>query len=117
LSIKTLGICFIAGTPRSAFCFGGDDGNRTHVRKPLDKTFSVGSLLFRIPFGEREQTRYPLGSPFLLDRLKSEPPMQVHCSDDVQSAVAVLGRGTGDPQVTALPSFTPKRKTQAAIAT
>ena len=45
---------------------------------------------------------YP-GSPFLLDRLKCEPPMQVHRSDDVQSKVAVLLGGTGDPQVTALP--------------
>ena len=38
------------------FFFGGDDGNRTHVRKPLDKTFSVGSLFFRFPDWGREQT-------------------------------------------------------------
>jgi hypothetical protein len=53
----------------------------------------------------------------VLDRIKGEPPMQVHCSDDVQSVAAVLNGGTGDPQVTALPNFTPKSKTQAAIAT
>ena len=27
---------------------GGDDGNRTHVRKPLGMTFFVDSLLFEI---------------------------------------------------------------------
>ena len=54
----------------------------------------------------------PSGSPFLHDRLKCEPPMHVHHSHDVQSAVVVLRRGTGDPQVAALPSFTPRgRKT------
>ena len=38
---------------------GGDDGNRTHVRKPLGLTFFVDSLLFEIPPPEREQTRSP----------------------------------------------------------
>ena len=38
--------------------FGGDEENRTPVRKPLDMTFFVGSLLFRFPLGEREQTRF-----------------------------------------------------------
>ena len=41
--------------------FGGDEENRTPVRKPLDITFFVGSLLFRFPLGDREQTRYSLG--------------------------------------------------------
>ena len=41
--------------------FGGDDGSRTRVRKPLDTTFSVDSLLFEIPLAEREQTHYRLG--------------------------------------------------------
>ena len=40
---------------------GGDEGNRTPVRKSIPITFFVGSLLFKIPLGEREQTRYPLG--------------------------------------------------------
>ena len=39
------------------FSFGGGDGNRTRVRKPLDITFSVGSLFFEIPRLMREQTR------------------------------------------------------------
>ena len=38
-----------------------DDGSRTHVRKSLDKTFFVDSLLFQIPLREREQTHSPSG--------------------------------------------------------
>ena len=40
--------------------FGGDEENRTPVRKPIHTTFFVDSLLFRIPVWEREQTRYPV---------------------------------------------------------
>ena len=43
-------------------------------------------------------------SPFVLDRFKSERPMQVHRSNDAQSPVAVVRRGTGGPQATALPT-------------
>ena len=39
------------------FFYGGADGNRTHVRKPLGMTFFVDSLLFEIPRWTREQTR------------------------------------------------------------
>ena len=49
-----------------------------------------------------------IGSPFLHDRLKCEPPMHVHHYDDVQSRAVVLSGGTGDPQVAALPLLTPK---------
>ena len=38
--------------------YGGSDGNRTHVRKPLDTTFFVGSLFFILPVRRREQTRF-----------------------------------------------------------
>ena len=37
---------------------GGGDGSRTRVRKPLDTTFFVGSLSFRIPYHERRQTGF-----------------------------------------------------------
>ena len=46
-----------------------------------------------------------LGSPFMHDRLKCERPMHVHHSNDAQSEAVVLIGGTGDPQVTALPSL------------
>ena len=43
------------------FAIGGDEGNRTPVRKPIPITFFVDSLLFKIPLGKREQTRFFLG--------------------------------------------------------
>ena len=44
---------------------------------------------------------------FMRDRFNGKPPMHVHHSDDAQSRLVVLPRGTGDPQVTALPSSDP----------
>ena len=35
---------------RVGFLYGGADGNRTHVRKQLGKTFSGRRLLFTFPF-------------------------------------------------------------------
>ena len=43
-----------------SFLFGGSEGNRTPVRKPIHRTFSVGSLRFEIPLGRRSQTIYAL---------------------------------------------------------
>ena len=40
------------------FLFGGDEENRTPVRKPIHTTFFVDSLLFKIPADGREQTRF-----------------------------------------------------------
>lgn len=88
---------------------GGLEENRTPVRKPLDMTFSVGSRLLLFPTRRRQPTnRGRSGSTFLLDRFKCERSVQVHRSDDAQSAVAVLCRGTGNPQVTALPIGAPE---------
>ena len=52
------------GVLKALLSFGGDDGNRTHVRKPRLTTFSVVSLLFGIPRQRREQTRSASGEPF-----------------------------------------------------
>ena len=41
--------------------FGGDEGNRTPVRKSILMTFFVDSPLFMFPLGKRERTRYLLG--------------------------------------------------------
>ena len=38
--------------------FGGPDGSRTRVRKPLDMTFSGCILSFRIPLVRRRQTGF-----------------------------------------------------------
>ena len=45
---------------------------------------------------------------FLHDRFNGKTPMHVHHLHDVQSQVVVLLGGTGDPQVTALPSLSPE---------
>ena len=42
------------------------------------------------------------------DRFNGKPPMHVHHCHDVQSRFVVLPRGTGDPQVTALPIDAPE---------
>ena len=57
------------------------------------------------PSGSANRHAIPSGSPFLHDRLKCERPMHVHHSNDAQSEAVVLIGGTGDPQVTALPSL------------
>ena len=40
--------------------FGGDEGNRTPVRKSLATVFSECSLCFKIPLAARPQTGLPL---------------------------------------------------------
>ena len=44
--------------------YGGSEGSRTPVRKPLDMTFSVGILSFDSPPPLRRQTGSDLGQPF-----------------------------------------------------
>ena len=41
--------------------YGGPEGNRTPVRKPIHRTFSVGILCFEIPLVCRSQTIYTRG--------------------------------------------------------
>ena len=65
----------------------------------------------KFPLESANRHAISLGSPFLHDRLKSEPPMHVHRCDDVQAKVAVLHGGTGDPQVAALPLLSPEGST------
>lgn len=43
------------------YLFGGPEGNRTPVRKPLDMTFSECSLLFEFPLARRQQTDFVRG--------------------------------------------------------
>ena len=62
----------------------------------------------KFPVGSVNRHTLRRGSPFVHDRLKCEPPMHVHRSNDAQSKVAVVLGGTGDPQVTALPVLRPK---------
>ena len=49
-------------TQRGGTCFYGDEGNRTPVRKQLDKTFSGCSLLFTFPLPHGNKHPYGIGS-------------------------------------------------------
>ena len=87
---------------------GGGEGSRTPVRKPLDTTFSGCRVSFTL-FDARAGTQARSSSNrFLRDRFNGKPPMHVHHFHDVQSRFVVLPRGTGDPQVTALPIIEPR---------
>ena len=70
---------------------------------PLTQPSSWVVYLLDFPITSADRQALDQSSPFVHDRLKSEPPMHVHHSDDVQSKAVVLNGGTGDPQVTALP--------------
>ena len=61
--------------------------------------------LFLTCAGAQAQMR---SNRFVRDRFNGKPPMHVHHCHDVQSRFVVLPRGTGDPQVTALPSLAPR---------
>ncbi len=44
------------------FCFGGAEGNRTPVRKPIHGVFSERSSPLGFPIGYAEEQAYPVGS-------------------------------------------------------
>ena len=77
---------------------------------PLIQLSPWAVCYLKFPFESANRHAFSQGSPFLHDRLKCEPPMHVHHCHDVQSKAVVLIGGTGDPQVAALLSFTPKRR-------
>ena len=97
--------------------YGGGDGSRTHVRKPLDTTFFVGSLLFVFPDGGANRHASSSGSTFLPDRFKCNR----RCRFTAHLTLGPGSRYSREERVT-LGSrhrlhFTLSRKTQAAIAT
>ena len=61
--------------------------------------------LFRTCAGAQAQV---WSNRFLRDRFNGKTPMHGHHCFDAQSRVVVLSGGTGDPQVTALPSLAPR---------
>ena len=106
--LATLGFSITKRRQKPPFCYGGAEGNRTPVRKPLDTTFSGCRVSFTL-FAARAGTQARSSSNrFLRDRFNGKPPMHVHHFHDVQSRFVVLPRGTGDPQVTALPIIEPR---------
>ena len=90
------------------YLFGGGEGNRTPVRKPLDTTFSGCSTSFDLSARCADGQAQRVGNRFMRDRFNGKPPMHVHHCHDVQSRFVVLPRGTGGPQTAALPSLAPR---------
>ena len=70
---------------------------------PLTQLSPWAVCYLEFPVGGANKHAPRQSSPFVLDRLKSERPMQVHRSFDAQSSVAVVRGGTGGPQATAPP--------------
>ena len=81
---------------RLFFFFGGGGGNRTHVRKPLNATFS-GCRVPTVFSGEDADTRASSrGSLLMHDRYKSELSVHVRCSFDARRyAAALITRTSG----------------------
>ena len=72
---------------------------------PSTRLSSWTVCYLEFPSGGANRHALLSGSPFMHDRFKCERPMHVHHSNDAQSEAVVLIGGTGDPQVTALPSL------------
>ena len=63
---------------KRCFCFGGSEGSRTPVRKPIHGTFYECMLPIRIPLRAPDNRGASLGSFFMRDCFKSKPAVHVH---------------------------------------
>ena len=63
----------------SQLLFGGGGGNRTHVRKPLNATFSGCRVPTVFPGKDADTRASSRGSLFMHDRYKSELSVHVRC--------------------------------------
>ena len=72
--------------------FGGDEGNRTPVRKQLGKTFSGRSLLFTFPYpaGNKHPARF--GSFMMRGMGKAYHTHVLHSDDTLARLVDLPGR-------------------------
>ncbi len=64
---------------KGVLCFGGGEGNRTPVRKPLDITFSGCRISTVFPGDAAGIQAASRSSLFMPDRYKSKLPMHVRC--------------------------------------
>ncbi len=72
-----------------AFFVGGDEGNRTPVRRQLDKTFSERSLLFTFPFPD--ENKHPAGiSSFMMHGMGKAYHTHVLYSDHTRARLVDL---------------------------
>ena len=69
--------------------FGGDEGNRTPVRKQLGRTFSGRSLLFTFPYAAENKHPTEFGS-FMMRGMGKAYHTHVLHSDDTQARLVDL---------------------------
>ena len=72
--------------------FGGAEGNRTPVRKQLDKTFSGCSLLFTFPLPHGNKHPYGIGSFMMRGMGKAYHTHGLHSNDTQARLVDLPGR-------------------------
>ena len=75
-----------------ALLFGGDEGNRTPVRKQLGKTFSGRSLLFTFPYPDENKHSSELSSFMMHGALKALRTHVLHSNDTRARLVDLPGR-------------------------
>ena len=76
--------------------YGGGDGNRTRVQKPLDMTFSVGSLSFFISRAGTSANRLSFAvALFCLTGSRAKDRCKFTAVNDAQARGAVFPGGTG----------------------
>ena len=75
-----------------ALLFGGAEGNRTPVRKQLDKTFSGCSLLFTFPLPHGNKHPYGIGSFMMRGMGKAYHTHGLHSNDTQARLVDLPGR-------------------------
>ena len=71
---------------------GGAEGNRTPVRKQLDKTFSGCSLLFTFPLPHGNKHPYGIGSFMMRGMVKAYHTHGLHSNDTQARLVDLPGR-------------------------
>ena len=76
----------------AGFLFGGAEGNRTPVRKQLDRTFFGRSLLFTFPCRSGNKHPQRLGRVIMHGRGNSYPPHGHHSDHTLARLVVLPGR-------------------------
>ena len=79
-------------TPEGGFCFGGTDGNRTHVRKQLGRNFSGCSLLFTFPHPGENKHSTGISSFIMHGTLKALRTHVLHSNHTRARLVDLPGR-------------------------
>ena len=78
--------------PAGGIFYGGAEGNRTPVRKQLDRTFFGRSLLFTFPYRSGNKHPHRPGRVIMHGRVNSFPPHGHHSDHTLARLVVLPGR-------------------------